>query len=123
MAEEQERSEQQDRYAQQMLDEAKARARDGSEILEQLSPDLPWEKMENLVGQKILVIEADEGYSQFSDDALRVTFATEDDIMARITSIYNVVNRKLRKMRSYLPAWVRVVKREGTQGRSYYDLE
>jgi len=96
-------------FVSRLLEDAKSRARDGSQILKELAPDLPWEKMENLVGDRILVIEVEPGYSQFADDALRVTFAKEDDTLWRITSIYNIINRKLRKLEDYLPAWVTVV--------------
>ena len=108
---------------QAMLDQAKALSRDGSKIIEELSPDLPWEKMANLAGERILIMEVEKGYSQFSEDAMRVTFAKEDDSVMRITSIYAVVNRKLEKIENKLPLWVNVVKRESTSGNEYYDLE
>ncbi len=109
---------------QAMLDQAKALSRDGSKIIEELSPELPWEKMENLAGERILIMEVEKGYSQFSEDAMRVTFAKEDDSVMRITSIYAVVNRKLEKLENKLPLWLNVIKRLATgSGNEYYDLE
>jgi len=112
-----------DPNVQAMLDQAKALSRDGSKLIEELDPDLPWEKMANLAGEKILIMSMEKGYSQFSEDAYRVVFAKEDDTVARITSIYAVINRKLEKLENKLPLWVNVVKRESTSGNEYYDLE
>ncbi len=96
----------------QMVEQANVQSRDLTDAIKALSPDLEWEKMENLVGEKILVIEVQEGYSQFSDDALQVTFAKEDGTAWRVTSIYNVVNRKLRKLADQLPGWCVVTQHE-----------
>lgn len=113
----------QDRIVQTMLTQAKQQARDGTEILKELAPELPWQKADNLAGQRILIMDVEPGYSQFKDDALRITLALEDDTVWRLTSIYDVVNRKLKKLESQLPLWVNWVKRSTAHGTTYYDIE
>ncbi len=109
---------------QAMLDQAKALSRDGSKIIEELSPDLPWEKIANLVGERVLIMEVEKGYSQYSSDAFRVTFAKDDNTAWRITSISAVINRKLEKLIDKLPLWVNFVMRlSASSGNEYYDLE
>ncbi len=108
---------------QAMVDQAKALAKDGTKLIEELTPELPWEKMANLVGSRILIMAVEKGYSELTDDVQRVTFVKEDDSAWRVTCTSTVVNSKLVKLADRLPLWVNVVKRDSRSGYEYYDLE
>jgi len=105
------------------VEDAKRKAKDGGAILAALDPELPWEKMDNLVGESILILSIEPGRSDYADEAIRLTFIKEDDSAWRVTVIQEVLLHALMKLKEYLPVWVKIIKTESRSGRSYYEIE
>lgn len=104
------------------VEEQKKKAKDGGQILQALEPDLPWEDVKNLVGDRILAMSIEEGEPGLGERKLRVTCVDEKDKPFRFSTEHNVLIRDLETLRGYLPCWIMIVKSTSGSGRDYFHL-
>ena len=97
-------------------------AQNGSAILEELTPDLTWVNLRDLVGEKITVFRISDAQPGRGDEALRVSYADSNGHTFRFSTEHTVVIDQLRQLRPYLPFTITIAKTVGSKGMEYFHL-
>ena len=105
------------------VEEQKVKAQDGSQILADIEPELPWVDVKDLVGQRILLMSMEEDEPKYGERKIRVTCGSESDNAFRFSSEHMALIRNIDALEPYFPVWVVVEMSASKQGREYFHLQ
>lgn len=105
------------------VEEQKAKAQDGSELLSMLEPKLPWEDVKDLVDQRIMLMSVEPDEPKFGERKSRVTCIDEKDQAFRFSTEHSALIRNIDALETYFPVWVVVEMSMSGKGREYFHLQ
>ncbi len=105
-----------------LVDAAVETAKDGSKILEELTPELEWVNLRDLIGERLCIISVSRATPGLGDEARWVVYAGLDKKAFRFSTEHQVVIDQLDALKPYLPAFVTPARTTGKAGLEYFHL-
>ena len=106
----------------QEIENAVDQAKDGSQILQELDPDLEWVDLRDLIGERICIVRVTISQPGFGSQARRVIYCGLDKQPFRFSTEHNVVIQQLDALSKFLPVWVTPAKAMSSNQLEYFHL-
>ncbi len=101
----------------------KAKAQEGAELLAMIEPELEWQEVKDLVGDRVLIMTVDDDEPKFGERKLRCTCVDEKDKAFRFSTEHGALIRNIDALIPYLPVWVEIEMTTSGKGREYFHLQ